>query len=270
MKDAIAFKLGDKVYCPFHGYGVVSAIYDDNRTYPVQVTWDGSEYKKEGEIDSFTANGFTIIGLESDTGKLIVVQSAPPKKDEKEGKFKVGDRVRSREFGVGVVDEVIVSEHTYYPITVKWTEGSLNDWIHSSFTLEGHYYSGRSDAEKDITLLEVRGAVKEGGTDKDIRDKRLDDDGINDGRRKNMDYQKIAREIVLNYVSEHLDKTDNIQITLDDVYIVWFCKVLQNWKALVSTVLPDGMYYEVTYNGDKKEVYLDAYKKFDNREIDES
>ena len=85
-----------------------------------------------------------------------------------------------------------------------------------------------------------------------------------------MDYQKIARKIVLNYANKHIDKTDNVQITLDDVYIVWFCKTLQNWKALLSTTLPDGMYYEVTYNGDKKEVYLDTYKKFENQKIDMS
>ena len=85
-----------------------------------------------------------------------------------------------------------------------------------------------------------------------------------------MDYQKIARKIVLDYANEHIDKTDNVQITLDNVFIVWFCKTLQNWKALVSTDLPDGMYYEVTYNGDKKEVYIDAYKKFENRCIKES
>lgn len=72
----------------------------------------------------------------------------------------------------------------------------------------------------------------------------------------------------MDYANEHIDKTDNVQITLNDVYIVWFCKTLQNWKALLSTTLPDGMYYEVTYNGDKKEVYLDAYKKFENRKID--
>lgn len=84
-----------------------------------------------------------------------------------------------------------------------------------------------------------------------------------------MEYQKIARKIVLDYANEHIDKTDNVQITMDNVFVVWFCKTLQNWKALVSTTLPDGMYYEVTYNGDKKEVYLDAYKKFENRKIDE-
>lgn len=83
-----------------------------------------------------------------------------------------------------------------------------------------------------------------------------------------MNYQKIAKEIVLDYANKHIDKTDNVQITLDDVYVVWFCKTLQNWKALLSTTLPDGMYYEVTYNGDKKEVYLDAYKKFENQRID--
>lgn len=83
-----------------------------------------------------------------------------------------------------------------------------------------------------------------------------------------MNYQETAKEIVLGYANKHIDKTDNVQITLDNVYIVWFCKTLQNWKALLSTTLPDGMYYEVTYNGDKKEVYLDAYKKFENQKID--
>ena len=29
--------------------------------------------------------------------------------------------------------------------------------------------------------------------------------------------------------------------------------------------MSDGMYYEITYNGDKAQFYLDAYKKFENR-----
>lgn len=80
----------------------------------------------------------------------------------------------------------------------------------------------------------------------------------------NNDFEKIAKAAVVKYANEHLDKTDGVQITEDDVFIVWSCKTLQNNKALVSTKLPDGMYYELTYNGDKDELYFDAYKKFEN------
>ena len=73
-----------------------------------------------------------------------------------------------------------------------------------------------------------------------------------------------ARRIVFEHVQENLEKTDDTDFSIDDVYVVWFSKTLQNWKALVSTALPDGMYYEVTYNGDDEETYLDAYKKFVN------
>lgn len=73
-----------------------------------------------------------------------------------------------------------------------------------------------------------------------------------------------AKELVCRYFNEHTDKTDNYQITKDDVYVVWFCKTLQNWKVQLSTNVPDGMYYEVTHNGDKNETYFDAYKKFQN------
>ena len=41
----------------------------------------------------------------------------------------------------------------------------------------------------------------------------------------------------------------------------------KNSKALASTTLFDGMYYELTYNGDKKELYFDAYKKWENKAI---
>ena len=76
---------------------------------------------------------------------------------------------------------------------------------------------------------------------------------------------KKAIEIVTNYIIEHLDKTDNVQNF--EVYTVWKCKALQNWKYLLSSTLFDGMYYELTYNGDKKEWYLDAYKKFENKVV---
>ena len=75
---------------------------------------------------------------------------------------------------------------------------------------------------------------------------------------------KRAKELVVNYFNDHVEKTDNKKITEDDVFVVWFCKTLQNWKALVSTTVSDGMYYEVTHNGDKGETDLDAYKKWEN------
>lgn len=80
-------------------------------------------------------------------------------------------------------------------------------------------------------------------------------------------YQNIARAIVRNYILRHLDQTDHEPEF--DVYVVWFSKTLQNWKALISTTLPDGMYYEVTHNGDKSESYLDVYKKFENMTVGE-
>lgn len=76
---------------------------------------------------------------------------------------------------------------------------------------------------------------------------------------------ELAISIVDKYVSEHLDKSDVAPEY--SVYIVWKCKTLQNYKYLLSTSLFDGMYYELTYNGDKEEWYLDAYKKFENRVI---
>lgn len=80
-------------------------------------------------------------------------------------------------------------------------------------------------------------------------------------------------KIVVDYYNNHVDVTDNKTLTEDDVYIVWYCKTLQNCKALLSTTVSDGMYYEITYNGDKKEFYLDAYKKWQNvciKEVEES
>ena len=76
-----------------------------------------------------------------------------------------------------------------------------------------------------------------------------------------------CKGIVAEYTNAHLDKSDGKEIGTEDVFVVWYCKTLRNAKALLSTKLFDGMYYELTYNGDKNELYLDAYKKFDNQRV---
>lgn len=54
-------------------------------------------------------------------------------------------------------------------------------------------------------------------------------------------------------------------IDLSNVFVVWSCKTLQNYKALLSTTVSgDGIYAEYTYNGDKQELYEDVYKKLTN------
>ena len=79
----------------------------------------------------------------------------------------------------------------------------------------------------------------------------------------NVSKDTIALALVADYIREHLDKSDpDFKF---EVFTVWKCKVLQNWKYLISSTIPDGMYYEMIYNGDKDEWYLDAYKKFENR-----
>ena len=70
--------------------------------------------------------------------------------------------------------------------------------------------------------------------------------------------------IVIQYIVEMFKIKDYM---FYDTFIVWKCKILQNWKYLISTTLQDGMYYELTYNGDKNEWYLDAYKKYENKVI---
>ena len=84
-----------------------------------------------------------------------------------------------------------------------------------------------------------------------------------------MTCENQAMLLVFDYVRTHLDlsDTDHTTFTLDKVYVVQFTYILGNWKALVSTTLPDGMYYEVTYDKRRGVAYLDPYKRFDHKEI---
>ena len=81
---------------------------------------------------------------------------------------------------------------------------------------------------------------------------------------KDVQFIQKCKELVYEYAKKHLDVTDNTEFTIDNVYSVWTCKALRNWKGLFSTSLPDGRYYDITYNGNTDEIYFDAYKKFEN------
>lgn len=68
----------------------------------------------------------------------------------------------------------------------------------------------------------------------------------------------------IQIVKEYVSKNYKVNVTNKNFFIVWSCKTLQNNKALVASNLRDGLYFELTYNGDKDEIYLDVYKKREN------
>lgn len=78
-----------------------------------------------------------------------------------------------------------------------------------------------------------------------------------------MDFQEKAKLLVAQHENKRNDQS-TAELKSEDVFIVWFAKTLQNWKCVLATTRSDGMLYEVTYNGDKKETYVDSYKKWEN------
>lgn len=79
-----------------------------------------------------------------------------------------------------------------------------------------------------------------------------------------MDNQKFI-DICKNEISDYLKGIYDIDFKAESIYVVWSCKTLQNNKALLSTNQVNGLYFECTYNGDKKELYLDVYAKVINK-----
>ena len=76
-------------------------------------------------------------------------------------------------------------------------------------------------------------------------------------------FQTICRKRLVEWY--HVNRPDR-PITLEDTFVVWSCKTLQNFKLLASTAVSgDGIYAEYTFNGDKNELYEDVYAKLSNK-----
>lgn len=76
----------------------------------------------------------------------------------------------------------------------------------------------------------------------------------------NNHFELAAKRLVLNEIEQELGK----EIDRNRVFIVWLAKVLQNNKGIFGSELTNNL-YEVTYNGDKNEFYLDVYEKVSNK-----
>lgn len=89
-----------------------------------------------------------------------------------------------------------------------------------------------------------------------------------DNRGDPFQYQMKAIQLVIEkYNRDIVDLNNQDLLTENEVFVVWFAKTLQNWKALVSTDRSDGRYYELTYNGELQETYVDVYRKTSNETI---
>lgn len=72
---------------------------------------------------------------------------------------------------------------------------------------------------------------------------------------------KKFNDEVRKIISKHLG------CSAEQVYCVWSCKTLHHIKGLFSSDVANakGLYWEATYNGLKKELYVDRYRKEENK-----
>lgn len=80
-----------------------------------------------------------------------------------------------------------------------------------------------------------------------------DDEGI--------DFIQQAKNAVYVVANGH----DIADVSPEQIYVVWFAFVRGNWKALISTSIPDGRIYEVSCKPDAPaKLIVDSYIKTHN------
>ena len=81
------------------------------------------------------------------------------------------------------------------------------------------------------------------------------------------EFLKEAKRIIFNKVKNE-NKVFSHSNVDDVVYVVWYCWILENQKCLISTTIPDGKYYEITYNKERQEMYIDTYVRSENFKVE--
>lgn len=80
-------------------------------------------------------------------------------------------------------------------------------------------------------------------------------------------YPDLAKSIVYEQACSLGVLSEHPTFSVGDVYVVWFAYVLGSWKALCSTSVPDGRYYEVTFSKERDVAFVDTYRKTHNIEV---
>lgn len=172
------FKVGDRVFSPFHNYGTIVGIDETDRSYPITVQWDESRYKIGIDLNTFTEDGYLFFGDKTENTKITKVEgekmgqiagvinydiakkmAADEEKRSVEGKkFKVGDRVWSPYFGGGTVTDTNYVSWESFPIEVHWDDTHLGAF--DFFTEDGKYTEGGEKPERGIYHIDPEAAAK--------------------------------------------------------------------------------------------------------------
>lgn len=72
----------------------------------------------------------------------------------------------------------------------------------------------------------------------------------------------------IEYFNSEIADSDVSKLEKDEAYVVWFCYIVGNAKALISTTRQDHKYYEVTYHVEKHQLHVDSYLKVKHDSID--
>lgn len=130
-----------------------------------------------------------------------------------------------------------------------------------AYTAHGHHIPGTLRGQG---VVSAQTPIKCGGVDECPRCKQDVQEYMESVTGTGEDFQEKAKRIVKDYIDEKRTSV-GLEPLVYELYVPWFSKTLQNWKAMVATTLEDeGWYFEVTYNGTRHETYLDFYRKFDN------
>lgn len=85
---------------------------------------------------------------------------------------------------------------------------------------------------------------------------------LNTRYESNDNWSELALRIVSDWGYEGLGVPSE-----QSFYLVSYQFILGGWKAMISSTNADGRYYEITYNYDKGEAYVDTYKKTHNHVV---
>lgn len=172
------FKVGDRVFSPFHNYGTIVGIDETDRSYPITVQWDESRYKLGIVLSSFTEDGYLFFGDKTENTKITKVEgekvgqiagvinysiakkmAADEEKRSVEGrKFEVGERVWSPYFGGGKVTSTEADAGDGFPIIVHWDDDHLGAF--DFFTEDGKYTEDGEKPEMGIYHIDPEAAAK--------------------------------------------------------------------------------------------------------------